>query len=61
MKAVVNDAIRAGLGLGAPRARAPRFSVIPHRFGVHGGIDLDRVNQLVDELEAREAAERLRK
>ena len=40
-------------------ARPPRFEVQPHAFGVKPGIDLDRVNQLVDELEAFEATRTL--
>lgn len=59
-KAVVNDALKAGLGLRAPRSKAPRFQVTPHRFGVRPGIDLDRANQLVDELDSNERARRLR-
>lgn len=49
---VVNRTIRAGLGEAAkPRARAvPK--TIPHSFGFKPGIDLDKLNQLADELEA---------
>src|SRR5262245_26605787 len=51
-KDVVNTAIRAGLGEHVrPRAHgAPK--TIPHSFGFRPGIDLDKLNQLVDELEA---------
>jgi hypothetical protein len=59
MKAVVNDALRRGLGLGGKPARPPRFEVRPHAFGLKPGIDLDRVNQLVDELESEETARKL--
>jgi hypothetical protein len=49
---VVNTAIRAGL---AERTR-PRPHVapntFPHSFSFRPGIDLDKLNQLVDELEA---------
>ncbi len=55
-KAAVNDALRLGLGLSGKRPKAPRFRVRPHRFGFMAGIDLDRMNQLVDELEAQESA-----
>ena len=59
MKAVVNDALRVGLGsLGKP-ARLPRFNVEPHAFGFRPGVDVDRFNELVDELEASEVARRL--
>lgn len=56
LKAVVNQALRAGLGLASKAARPPRFVVRPHAFGFKPGIDLDRLNQLVDELEAHELA-----
>lgn len=52
MKSVVNEALRLGLGLAGKPLRSPRFEVRPHAFGFKPGIDLDRMNQLVDELEA---------
>ena len=58
MKAVVNDALRRGLGtLGKP-PRHSRYKVEPHAFGFRAGIDQDRLNQLVDELEAEEIRQR---
>lgn len=60
MKASVNEALRRGLGLGGRPTKAPRFAVEPHAFGFKPGIDLDRLNQLTDELEAEEAARKLR-
>ena len=60
MKQVVNEALRSGLGLtGRPTAPRP-FKVHPHAFGFKPGIDLDRMNQLVDELEAEEVVRKLR-
>jgi hypothetical protein len=55
-KDVVNRALRAGFGEQAkPRRRkAPR--TIPHAFGFRPGIDLDKLNQLADELEAETSA-----
>lgn len=51
MKQVVNEALRAGLArLG--RERQGKFSVEPHSCQFKPGIDLDKLNQLVDELEA---------
>ena len=58
LKAVVNDALARGLGGGGRSARPPRFEVQPHAFGVKPGVDLDRLNQLVDELETDDAAGR---
>lgn len=59
MKAVVNDALRIGLGARGKPQRPPRFTVEPHAFGFKPGVDVDRLNQLVDELEAEEIARRL--
>src|SRR5258708_30925014 len=51
-KEVVNRTLRAGLGeLAKPRRHAAP-KTIPHAFGFRPGIDLDKLNQLVDELEA---------
>lgn len=59
-KAVVNDALRVGLAMVDKPASPPRFVVRPHAFGFKPGIDLDRMNQLVDELEATEVAAKMR-
>ena len=56
MKAVVNDALRIGLGMQGKPRRSSRFKVQPHAFAFKPGIDTDRLNQLVDELEAEEGA-----
>ncbi len=60
MKAVVNEALKLGLGMAGKAARPPRFDVRPHAFGFKPGVDLDRINQLADELEAEAAARKLR-
>ncbi len=59
MKAVVNDALRLGLGMRGKPPRAPSFKVEPHAFGFKPGIDTERLNQLVDEMEAEEFARKL--
>lgn len=59
MKAVVNEALRLGLGMAGKPARPKRFEVRPHAFGFKPGIDLDRVNQFADELESEETARKL--
>jgi plasmid stability protein len=58
-KEMVNRTLRAGLSREmAPRdVRAPK--TIPHSFGFRPGVDLDRLNQLADALEAAAAAESL--
>ncbi len=51
-KDVVNRTLRAGLGEQAKPRRRTAPKTIPHAFGFRPGIDLDKLNQLVDELEA---------
>ena len=59
LKDAVNQALRAGLEAEEAPAR-PRFQVEPHAFGFKPGIDLDKLNQLADELEAEEFARKQR-
>jgi len=56
LKATVNDALRRGLRMAGKRPRTPLFKVRPHAFGVRPGLDLDRMNQLLDGLEVEERA-----
>jgi hypothetical protein len=51
-KEVANRTIRAGLGDEARPYRGAVPKTIPHSFGLRPGIDPDKLNQLVDELEA---------
>ena len=51
-KDVVNRTLRAGLGEHAKPRHHAAPKTIPHAFGFRPGIDLDKLNQLVDELEA---------
>ena len=50
-KEVVNQAIRQGLGQPAAGHGTPPKTK-PHHFGFRPGVDLDKLNQLTDELEA---------
>jgi len=59
LKAAVNQALRIGLGMTEKPVQPPPFRVVPHDFGFRPGTDLDRLNQLVDELEAEEVAKTL--
>ena len=59
LKDVVNQALRAGLGIGGKPTRPRPFRVEAHSFGFKPGIDLDRLNQLVDELEVEEVARKM--
>lgn len=51
LKQAVNEALRTGL-VGGHRQRGVKFSVEPHSCQFKAGIDLDKLNQLADELEA---------
>ena len=59
LKATINGALRRGLRMSGRQKRAPRFEVTPHAFGVRPGVDLDRINQLVDEIDVEEASRKL--
>jgi hypothetical protein len=59
LKSIVNRALRIGLGMSDKPVRPKAFRVQSHDFGFRAGIDLDRMNQLVDELEAEEVARKL--
>src|SRR6201997_3004519 len=51
-KDVVNRTLRAGLGEQAKPRRHAAPKTVPHAFRFRRGIDLDKLNQLADELEA---------
>ncbi len=52
LKETVNQTLRSGLKV-VEKKRAP-FRVIPHSFGFKPGIDQNKLNQLLDQLEAEE-------
>jgi hypothetical protein len=58
LKRAVNDALRAGLAAKERPAPKKRFAVKPQRGGIMPGIDVDKINQLLDELEVEEFARR---
>jgi hypothetical protein len=58
-KEAVNRTIRAGLGEATANRRHPAPKTIPHSFGFRWGIDLDKLGQFADELEAEAFAEKL--
>ena len=61
-KEAVNRTIRAGLGESAKARRGKAPKTVPHSFGFRPGVDLDKLGQLADELEAEAfaaSAERL--
>jgi hypothetical protein len=51
-KDIVNRTLRTGLGEQAKPRRHPGPKTIPHAFRFRPGIDLDKLNQLADDLEA---------
>jgi hypothetical protein len=59
LKTTINEALRRGLRLSRRVARPPRFEVRPHALGIRPGVDPDRLNQLVDELESEHAVRKL--
>jgi len=50
-KDIVNKTLRAGLGAAGRRPEHPP-KTIPHSYGFRPGVDLDKLNQLADDLEA---------
>ena len=58
-KEVVNRTLRAGLSREMVPTNVDVPKTIPHSFGFRPGIDLDKLNQLADELEAEAGAESL--
>ncbi|HVT16221.1 MAG TPA: antitoxin [Thermoanaerobaculia bacterium] len=59
--AVVNDALRGRLGLKGEASAQQPFRVEPHDFRFAAGLDLDKMNRLVDDLEAAGAAQKIGK
>jgi hypothetical protein len=53
LKQVVNDALRAGLSAPGKEPKT-RFKVEPHSFQFKPGIDPNKLNQLLDDLEVEE-------
>ena len=56
LKAVVNEALLEGLKamMKSETQKRKRFVVVPHSFGFPPGIDLNKIGQFADELEAAE-------
>ena len=56
LEATVTAALRVGLGLTVKPVEAPSFKIRAFVDGLQPGIDPDKMNQLLDELEAEEYA-----
>ena len=59
LKDVVNRGLRVGLVAEERNPPRKRFVVKPHHGGVVPGIDVDKINQVLDEMEVEELARRL--
>lgn len=55
-KTTVNEALRIGLGLTGKSIEPPRFQIRSFVNGLQPGIDPDKMNQLLDQLEAEDVA-----
>ena len=60
LKATVNEALRIGLGMTEKPVEPPEFRIRAFVAGLQPGIDPDKMNQLLDELEAGEFARKHR-
>jgi hypothetical protein len=58
-KEAVNQIIRASIGEATATQSHPAPKTISHFFGFRPGIDLDKLGQLADELEAEAFAEKI--
>lgn len=59
LKAAVNRALRAGLAVEDRKQTRKRFVVKPHHGGLMPGINIDKINQILDEMEVEELARRM--
>jgi hypothetical protein len=60
LKATVNEALRIGLGMTEKPLEPAPFKIRVFVDGLQPGIDPDKMNQLLDELEAEEFARKHR-
>lgn len=56
-KAIINEALRRGLGVGKTEAPEKPFHVRPIRSAFRSGVDIGKLNQLADEVEAESYVE----
>jgi hypothetical protein len=59
LKDAVNRGLRVGLAAEDSKQARKRFVVKPHHGGLMPGIDVDKINQVLDEMEVEELARRL--
>ena len=58
MKDIINQALRIGLRSTAPQTQI-RYRVQPHALGLRPGLDPDKLNQVLDDLEVADRLERI--
>jgi hypothetical protein len=56
LKDTVNEALRIGLGMKEKPVEPPQFKIRAFVDGLQAGVDPEKMNQLVDELEGEELA-----
>lgn len=56
LKQIINDALRVGLSHSPPSRQVSRYRVKARRSGFRAGVDPERLNQLLDQLDAEHAA-----
>ncbi len=54
-RAVVNDALRAGLGQVEQPARQRRYKTEPHAMGLRSGRNIDNVQELLAQIEGEDS------
>ncbi len=58
MKDIINQALRVGLQSTAPKAEV-RYRVVPHALGLSPGLDPDKLNQILDDIEVSDRLARI--
>ena len=58
MKDIINHALRIGLQSTAPQAEVP-YRVVPHALGLRAGLDPDKLNQILDDIEVSDRLARI--
>jgi hypothetical protein len=61
LRVAINRVLRIGFRTAGKAPRSRRFKVRPHAFNFRPGVDLDRLNQLVDDLDTDDNARKLGK
>jgi hypothetical protein len=60
-KQTLNDVVRRGLAAQAHRPERPPYTLTPHHGGFRPGVDPDKLNQLLDELDVEDFCDEARR